>query len=170
MIDKKAQVGETVTWVVATVIIIVILTITIIASGLIWKDKEIQSQYFSSADIITSKSFFSYLLTEDSERTIYSQVKEEGNLNENNGNRALRVFDSFNEDYSNIWLGIVVNAGENCERGKEFCILESIENDFFGSRYGGSRNTETGYHTIPHISEKINLDETKYLELVLTGK
>ncbi|MDP2628750.1 MAG: hypothetical protein Q8P15_02545 [Nanoarchaeota archaeon] len=177
--NKNGQIGETMTWVVATLIIIVILAISIFISSFYpGKSKKIQEPYLQTADVLASKSMFSYMLTEDSERgKIYTQLKEDGNLSNFNGNFALKVFRGlYQKDYlnnpSNIWLGVVVNTGENLAEDKEpiFDILESLPNDFFGPRPGGPLGTAISYHTIPHTSEKIKLDENKSVELVLIGK
>ncbi len=181
--NKNGQIGETMTWIVATIIIVVILTISIFiaSSASVLKSKIIQGSYFQTADVLASKSMFSYLLTPDSSGKItHTQLKEEGNLNEFNGNSGLQVFRRlYQDDYlnnpNNIWLGIVIKTeekvnGESCLNEKEFCVLNSLENSFFGKRPIGSRNTEIGYHAIPYTSEKIKLNETHSIELSLTGK
>lgn len=180
--DKNGQIGETITWVVATIIIVLVLAISIfISSFYAEKFKRIQEPYFQTADIPASKSLFSYLLTWDSEgKKVYSQIKEDGSFNDFNGNFAVKVFRGlYQKDYlnnpNNIWLGIVVNTAENangkpCASEPKFCILLSIGNNFFGERPIGSKNTEEGYHTIPYTSEKIKLNETHSIELSLTGK
>jgi hypothetical protein len=172
---KKADVGKTLTWIVATIIIFTILGISIMITNLLGNSKLITEPSFSSTDFLASQSLFSYLLTKDeSGEMVYFQIKDEKDFNSYNGNLALQIFKRlYQKDYkrsANIWLGIVNNTRENCEKGKEFCILESLDNNFFGSRPGGALNTEFGYHTIPHVSEKINLDANKYLELVLIGE
>lgn len=177
-LSKRGQVGETVTWIVATIIIVVILTATIfLSSANSAKFKKIQEPYFQTADVLASKSMFSYALTENGGKTVHSQIKE-GGFNEFNGNLAVKIFNGmYEDDYlnnpNNIWLGIVENTRENCNLGKQFCILESKENNFFGTREGaggGGIGTSISYHVVPHTPEKIFLDENKYLELVLIGK
>lgn len=172
--NTRAQVGETVTWIVATIIIVFVLLATIWISSFSSENKKIQEPYFQTADVLASKSMFSYVLTEDGGKTIHSQIKERG-FDDATGNLAVKIFDGlYREDYlnnqKNIWLGVVENTGENCNLGKQFCILESKENTFFGGRQIGSLGTELSYHTIPYTGEKISLDQNKYLELVLIGK
>ena len=180
--NKNAQIGETITWVVATIIIVLVLAISIfIASFYSEKFKRIQEPYFQTTDIPASKSLFSYMLTVDPEgKKVYTQLKEEGFFNDFNGKLAVKIFQSlYQDDYlnnpNNIWLGIIVNTGEkangdSCALEPQFCILESNENSFFGERPIGSKNTEAGYHNPPYTSEKIKLNETHSLELSLTGK
>ncbi len=177
--NKKAQIGKTLTWIAATIIIVFVLAVSIFIANLFpGKDKKIESPYFQITDVLASKSLYSYALTQDSDKkTVYSQIKDEGNLNDFNGNLGLKIFRGlYQKDYfnnpNNIWLGVVVNTGENLAENQEpkFDILESMPNDFFNPRPGGARGTAISYHTIPHTSEKINFNETKYLELVLVGK
>jgi len=179
MYNKNGQIGETMTWVVATVIIIVVLGVTIfLASVYLEKDKVAGSDYFKFADTLASKSLFSYTLTEDSSgQKVYGQFKSEDNLNEFNGNLGLKIFsDLFQEYYldnpTNIWFGFVINTGENLSPEKEpsFDILDSPPNTFFGDRPGGERGTAISYHILPHVSEKIKLDDEKSVELILIGR
>ena len=100
--NKNAKIGETITWIVATIIIVVILAISIfIASFYSEKFKRIQEPYFQTIDIPASKSFFSYMLTSDPEgKKVYSQIKDEGSFNEFNGNFAIKVFrELYKKDY-----------------------------------------------------------------------
>ncbi len=147
--DKKGQIGETITWVVATIIIIVILLVSIFAStSYIGGNKK--ATFSKQTDILASKSFFAYLLTEDGSNTIYEQLKEEGgeNLNEFNGNLAVRIFNGFyKKDYPHtIWL-----------------VVYSKPHDL---------NTNTYFPKPPvcgrGISEEIKLKENKYILLTLT--
>ena len=167
--NKRAAIGETITWLVATIIITIVLSLAILISGLIWKHKEVQSPYFQSTDVLASKSYFSYILTEDSAgETIYSQLKKEDNLNDVNGNFGARLFRSlYQEDYAddpdNIWLGLLVKDDEN--------FLNAVSNSYFGRKPGAQRGTEESFHVIPHISEKITLGDDKLVELmIVVGK
>ncbi len=104
---KKGEVGETVTWIVATVIIIVVLLISIFATVTGILDFK-NFNYIKKADVLASKSFFSYLLTEsDAGTSVYEQLGSEDNLNEFNGVLALSIFDEFyEEEYADVWLGV----------------------------------------------------------------
>lgn len=124
MKDKKAQIGETMTWVIATIIIVVILIVSIFITsilGIVGSPKEYRT-IGMKPDLVPIKSLTSYLLTHDlegSEKTIFAKLKgdeEFDELNGPNGKLASRIFNNFYEDdYYFIWLGINVK-----------------ENDYFG--------------------------------------
>lgn len=63
MLNKKAQIGETITWMVATIIIIVILAISIfITSASRWKDKDNLKLIDKQKDFIATKSIVNFLI------------------------------------------------------------------------------------------------------------
>ncbi len=157
--NKNAQIGETITWVVATLIIIVILAFSIfIASFYLGGDKSVS--FSEESDLLASKSLFSYLLTTSGEEKIYDQLKVEENLNEFNGNLALRIFKSlYEDDYEDVWLGFVFNR----------VLFPAKSNEFFGRRPTGVKGGDVnfGRRFVPSVSERIKLNETKFLELYL---
>lgn len=159
--DKRSQIGETMTWVVATIIIIVILLISIfIATSYLGGSKK--ADFSKQSDILASKSFFAYLLTEDAEgKTIYEQLRDEENLNDFNGNLAIRIFNGFYaEDYPHtIWLGIDFE-GFGLPR----------KNEYFGFRPTTLRGGDISYRTVDYILEKAILNNDKWLELILMNK
>lgn len=69
--NKKAQISETMTWVVATLIIIFVLSISIfvVTKIKVGGSKTIEAQ--TSVDVLAIKSLFSYLQTKEGESTIY---------------------------------------------------------------------------------------------------
>jgi len=76
MFNKKGQVSETMTWVVATVAIIVILTLSvfIVQWGFKKKSFDVQS---GTSDLLVTKSFMGYLLSDDGKgQQIWGQVKD----------------------------------------------------------------------------------------------
>jgi hypothetical protein len=149
-VNKKGQIAKTITWIVATVIIIVILGITLFVADITWGGSKDVRQT-TQVDFLVSQSFFSYLLTED----VYSQIKTEENLNKVNGDLAKDIFEEFySEEYTvEIWLGII--DGINSEK-----------NDFFG---GGPQISQEGVInnrvTRPFITERLKLSGLKRLEL-----
>ena len=157
--NQKAQIGETITWVVATLIIIVILAFSIfISSFYLGGGKSVS--FSERSDLLASKSLFSYLLTPAGDEKIYDQLKEEENLNEFNGNLALNIFETlYEDDYEDVWLGIVFNK----------VLFPAKSNDYFGRRPTGVRGGDfnIGRRFVPSISEKIKLNENKSLELYL---
>lgn len=159
MLNRKAQMGETITWVVATLIIIVILAFSIFISSFYFsKDKSVS--FSRGSDLLASKSLFSYLLTSSDGGKVYDQLKEEDNLNEFNGNLASKIFKAFYEnDYEDRWLGLVFNR----------VLFPAKSNDYFGRRPTGVRGGDfnVGRRFVSSFSEKIKLNENKSLELYL---
>ncbi len=146
---KTGEVGETVTWMIATVIIIVILLISISATVTgIFNFKNFN--YMKQTDVLASKSFFSYLLTESEEGTsVYEKLGSEDNLSEFNGELAKDIFTEFyGKEYLAVWIGIFHNR----------IVLSYESNEYFGKRpslvaYG--------------ITEKVKLNEDKSIEMIL---
>lgn len=171
MLNKKlGQIGETMTWFVATVIIVVILLISIfVATSFLSKNKEINF-VAKQNDILASESFFAYLLTEDdSGQIVYNQIKNSEGFNDFNGNFALEIFEEFySKDYSKVWLGIAQNVA----------VAPSIKNDYFGKDPGFVNQGAGGASSLvaPSITKKpsviqiIPLDEEKSIKLVLVSE
>lgn len=162
--NKKAQVGETMTWLIATIVIIVMLVFSIFITSAIGKNKTYKKFSLNKGqDILATKSLMGYLLTKNNQGVIvYEQLKSEQDLNEFNGNLALNIFKEFYEkDYgfagSGIWLG-VGSAGFQIRKNKFF------DSGPFFLREGA------GYKVQPSVSEKILIGENKYLELILVEK
>lgn len=150
--DKKAQIGETLTWIVATVIIIVILLVAIFVASVIGKDKNFNKNFPSSnnVDLFAKKSLTAYLLTENNLGVpVYKEIEQTGNLNDFNGKLAKAIFYGlYSEDYSKIWLGVYTP--------NEFS--KTKVNDYFkGVPYSGRG-----------LSDKVQLNKDKYLLLILT--
>jgi hypothetical protein len=78
---KKAQIGETMTWLVATLVIVVILGLSILALSAfrIISNKSLNFNLDRTADLLAAKSFVSYLsTTQENGKTIYDNLKEGG--------------------------------------------------------------------------------------------
>jgi hypothetical protein len=161
MLNKKAQIGETITWVVATIIIIVVLVFSIFIAGIYFeKGKTLESSSLESKDVLASKSLFSYLLTPSGEGKVYDQLKVEENLNKSTGELAQKIFKELYEtDYEDIWLGFVLDR----------VLLSAKSNDYFGSKPLGVRGGDISFGSrfVSRISEEIRLNENKSLELYL---
>jgi hypothetical protein len=155
---KAGQVGETVTWMVATVIIIVILLISISATVVGVFDFK-NFNYIKKADVLASKSFFSYLLTESDEGTsVYEQLGSEKNFSSFNGELAKDIFTEFyEEEYLAVWVGLLHNR----------LVLPYESNEYFGKRPEKSRGIGGLEAIVPHITEKVKLNEDKSVELTL---
>ena len=158
MLNKKAEVGETVTWVAATVIVIVILLVSIwFSSFSFFKTKKVD--YTKTEDVLASKSLFSYILTKENDGTVYSEIKRNGQLSGFNGVLGKNIFEEFygdTEKYSAVWVGIFEPAAGN---------------EYFGTRPSVKSNTLPGQsYTDPYVLEKIPLTSEKNLEMLLIHK
>jgi len=157
--NNKGQVGETVTWIFATVAIVVILLIAIFASSFYFGGK---NKYVSGigSGFPETVSFYSWLLTEDVNNTsIYEQLKTEENLNEFNGELAVNVFEKFyGPDYFDVWTGIFFDVSNSYEN-----------NDYFPIRPSQSTGGEYNRGFIPHIKERVILNQNKTVELILAS-
>jgi hypothetical protein len=153
MYNKKAQISEGITWIVATIAILIILLFSLFLTSFVLKNKQISSDFFS--DTINQKSFLSYLLTSgDDGGIIYSKINADGNLNNFNGNLAMKIFNGLYKDkYSEIWIGVSrLTTGVFGATSKS-----GIDNSFFGSKppsivsghYGSAALKESFSSTLP---------------------
>jgi hypothetical protein len=161
--DKKGQISEGITWIVATTAIIIILLISIFVTSLSASgNSEVRGDYLSPN--IAQKSFFSYLLTKESGRTIYSDIKENEKINNADGNLALKVFNGlYKKDYSKIWFGISELRAGTANR------LNGLKNEFFGDKPLEATGLRTDYNTFwdySIISVAIKFSDQKFLEAV----
>jgi len=79
MLNKKAQVGESITWVVATIIVIVLLLIFIYASILLSKTKSLESGKENSEysfDWINSKTQIAYSINDKNKDKIEDWISQ----------------------------------------------------------------------------------------------
>ena len=94
--NKRAQVGETMTWIVATIVIIVILVISIYIAGVSDITNKIFSREFEIKghnDLLVTKSLTSYLLTDDGKGVVFEQLK-----NKENPLTDMNSFSDFNKE------------------------------------------------------------------------
>ena len=110
--DKKGQVGDTTTWVVATLIIIFILFTAIFSLKLFGWSSGGKNIRFSYSDLIIQKSAEAFLLTKNSQgQKIFDVLKNSDNLDEESNALANTIFlDNKDEYYWKIGFGIG-NAG-----------------------------------------------------------
>ncbi len=162
MLNKKnGQIAETITWIVATVIIILILAASLLISSLsIGNKKDIG--FVKTTDTLASKSLFSYLLTKDAEGiAIYGQLKNQENLNEFNGNLGKTIFEEFyGGEYVNVWLGIINTQSFKGEK-----------NDYFGEKPADTKFENTKVEsTSAKATELIKINNDKAIQVVLSHK
>ena len=164
MQNKKAQVSDTMVWLIATIVIVTILGISIfITSTKMVGNKEIP---FLQKEIVIEKSMLSYLATKEvssdvfgnkKEEIIFNQLKE-NNLNQFNGNLALKIFKeyySFKE--GDMWFGI--------EEDSKF-----KKNLFFGGKPRTLNKDTYGAGTIYSVKfQAIKLKENRFLDLFLVN-
>ncbi|MBI2043515.1 hypothetical protein HYT25_03950 [Candidatus Pacearchaeota archaeon] len=98
--SKKGQVAETTTWIVATVIIIVILTISVYAASILSEvvktiDTADSVSFLKEqrTNIFLKESLFAFALTKSKDgKNIYSQVENENKLNDFASGFAIEIF------------------------------------------------------------------------------
>jgi len=154
MLDKKGQIGEGLTWIVATVIIVVILLISVSIVGgsdlILNLDKEVKSSWVP--DRVAEKSFISYLGNNNSGSFIYEELREEEDFNGVNGPLAKEVLNLYSGYYSlDPWLGVVDVNKEGLS-----------DNNYFGkipTYFSGSAKS---------YSYIIKFDEEKGVRIILT--
>ena len=113
-LKNKGQSGETMTWIIATIIIIVILLVSVYASYALAKGKKavtlaknpslIKSGYSFENDLILLKSLTGFLSTKQ-DQEIYYKLKNE-NFDNVNGQLAKQIFTQTKDNYNEIWVGI----------------------------------------------------------------
>ncbi|MBU4069719.1 MAG: hypothetical protein KJ646_01945 [Nanoarchaeota archaeon] len=78
MLNKKAQISNTMTWIIATIVVIVMLMIFIYTSSLLAKTTKINyEESKKQVDWIKSKTSLAYLIKEDNKATIDEWIKKE---------------------------------------------------------------------------------------------
>ncbi|MDD5700259.1 MAG: hypothetical protein PHH00_03685 [Candidatus Nanoarchaeia archaeon] len=95
------------TWIVATLIIVVILSVSVFLASLVGQSKTFPST--DKIDLFAKKSLTAYLLTKDSSGSpVYNQIAQEEQLNDFNGNLAKKIFeDLYKENYPVILLAAI---------------------------------------------------------------
>jgi len=167
--NKKAAVPETITWIVATVVIIVILVFSIFVASLLGKTKNLSKDFEpqKGKDLINVKTASGYLLTEDdSGQKVFEQIFQEGDLNDFNGPLGVAIFKNYEkENYQKVkhyddgegkyikgvWLRLQT---EPVSVGKwQPSFRGSIQEDYFKQEPMG----------FPGVLERFWLGESKYV-------
>lgn len=117
--DKRGQIGETTTWVVATIIIVVILAVSILITSAFGTVGFLKKAYDLDykMDFIPIKSLSAYLLSSDLENSgkiIFQKLTEDEEFNELNGvngELASQIFNRFyGKEYPVIWFGLSLDG------------------------------------------------------------
>ena len=119
ILNKRAQVGETLTWTFATLIILFILIVSVFLASLVGREKTLSST--NKFDVFADKSLVAYLLTKDSNgNNIYNQIKNEEQLNDFNGNLAKQIFNGLYGGYysQQVFLLLLKTSLQNLQMNK----------------------------------------------------
>lgn len=175
---KKAQVGETMTWIVATLIIVVILSFSVylVSGGGVLEDlgfKDGKSLDYSkpmsvnsltgkslllrSVDFLTGKSLLGYLLTRNSlDKKVFNQLIDEKNLSDFSGDLSKKIFwdfyfDSEFQRHENNWLGI---------------FDKSVKTKFIFGPFGETGWSKNNFFKVPSACE-VNHEDSMSLDYQL---
>jgi len=102
MINQKAQIGETITWLVATIVIIIILSFSVFVAIPVGKSMKFESK--RKSDLLATKSLTSYLLTKEGTDIIYNNLKKGKELNKQSSERIEEIY---NKEYKRALLRVV---------------------------------------------------------------
>lgn len=151
MINKKAQVADTVTWLFATIVIISLLLISIFIVSFSRNNKTFNVPHFK--DPVVAKSLSAFLLTEDkSGEMIFDAISKEGDLDDFSGKLSVKVLRDFYE--STYPSSIVLRGGIS---DMKFDSSTSVKNKYWGFPLPDCLG----------IEERIYFSEDKYLRLCL---
>lgn len=156
---RKGQVATTMTWVVATIIIIAVLTISIIVTSnlAVFKSKE-GFTTAETADLFAKKSLSGYLLTKNSSGSrVYSQLRKEENFNDFNGELAAGIFEKlYEKEYNHIvFLGILEEDSDSAKNNNYFKDSEISQ-----ARKDAALRAAAVY-------DLVSLDGNKFIQMVL---
>jgi hypothetical protein len=160
-LKKKAEIGETLSWVVATIIIVVMLIISGFVVSVLKERSYKDISLTDTSDLLASKSLTAYLLSEtDSGEKVFERIKNKEELDNYTGNLAVNIFKELYEgEYPfNIWLGI------------NFEGIGVRKNSYFGAMPIGMRGGDISFKDVEFFSQKIQLNNDKWIELILMNK
>ena len=80
-IQKRGQVAETVTWLVATILILIILSISVYTASVLSKTNRAVTISVEEYPILLKQSLYGFLFTRDtSGKRVFEQIEESGGL------------------------------------------------------------------------------------------
>jgi len=161
LLSKKAQVAHTLTWLIATLVIITILVVTFIVSGLFSKLKSDPDASLNSIkNYLSSKSLSSYVLYLGKDELINKKLEEADSFG-----LGLKIFGEINLPIK--WVGL---------RYFDSSIIyyRYEDNEFFGSGKGGISGGGPNFQIKDFYSNyDLNLNSEKKIEIqfnLLNGK
>lgn len=92
---KFGQVSDTATWILATIVIIFVLTISVYAASKIGRTSELSAMFSGekNQEVLAQQSFYEYLLTKNSDNTsFYNQISSSGKVNQTDELMAAAIF------------------------------------------------------------------------------
>jgi hypothetical protein len=118
--NKKGQISETMTWVVATIVIFVILAIAVYAASVMSKVN--RSVNFDSDDspILLKKSLYAYLLTKDENQgNVFSKLEKNSEIDSFSEELGKEIFtDPSRKFIFSLKLNPTSSSGKNYEQIK----------------------------------------------------
>jgi hypothetical protein len=169
--SDKGQVAETMTWIIATVVIIVILFATLSITGLnetakkeLKLDKKID--FNTEEDLIITKSFLSYLLTNEENGRVFDELKDKegyplkkeyfNDFEEKLAKKIFYIYEEYTPDF--FWIGIVSNELIYNKEEKHGTGVGLVSNEEFGSRINPF---------VKLFYDNIKLNDKSVLEIIL---
>lgn len=166
MRHKKAQVSNTMMWIVATIVIIVILAVSMFLTTLFGKRIYVDTNMEEGTDLLVTKSLTSYLLTKESGDIIYNKINQDNDLDNFNAPFSINVFVGlYKNDYPRgIWFDVRGNGAQSSS-----LLRRRYYEDYYRNNLG---NKEYSYSiTSPTIVERIFFgsipDKSKTKNLIL---
>jgi hypothetical protein len=154
MLNNRGQVGSTLTWLVATVIIVLILGISIfVAVPVVTKSKNIQG---GDVDLLTVKTFSGFLKSDGN----YAKLKQSENLEKNNGGELAKKISNFvfpKEKFIYPWIGFHLDR----------TVFPYPKNDFFSNVPTGMKMAGPDIATIESgFKIELFLEENKKIVII----
>ncbi len=129
---KRGQVAETVTWLVATIVILVILSIAIYTASALSKINRVVTISVDSPPILIKKSLQGYLMTNDTMgKSVFNQIEADEGLNKFNDALGKKIFVDSSKKFN---FRLLVNSFGWVSPYKEIKINEDLTLEVFLTR------------------------------------
>ena len=154
--NKKGggEVGQTVTWIVATLIIIAVTVLSIYATSVLKGAGDISNAISNvinsvsngagqvkNADIIKEKTLEAFMAYSGNGQINFIQIRNDGNLNDASGNKAEEVMNKlYGKAYQKIWFGVEETSNQVYSSNNYFKLFpnsggEQAEIELSGTKY-----------------------------------